>query len=349
MVPELVARLIGFGEVVRATVRLDGELGVRKCEVEGRHVGAIRSLEAVLDHEAIEFGMLQCELEQPLEPGTPDGSTAFERIDQRQQDQGTGDARPPESLRCVAKPPRVRPPANGVVEGPLDGLDRRHRAEVGQGSSDTGASNSLHGHEVASREAAGVVLHDPGQPGRSTFGRRLDEVAALESVEAMETAGSAMRRDRAFAGRPGAQLEPRRDSAGRERDQDARPGLVEDVGVDQSADLASVESGGSSLCAGEDVVRRGCEHRDNAQGVVSHGSISNTTPPTPRSSTSAGCSSAETTNFRLGREPAVAQPASEWVTAGSPIHSRRVFLSLVCWMNRSCSGSWSFAVCGAFQ
>ena len=32
------------------------------------------------------------------------------------------------------------------------------------------------------------------------------------------------------------------------------------------------------------------------------------------------------------------QPASLWVTGASPIHTRNVFLSLVCWMKMSCSG-----------
>lgn len=45
----------------------------------------------------------------------------------------------------------------------------------------------------------------------------------------------------------------------------------------------------------------------------------------------------------------VGQPASLWVTGGSPIHSRRVFFSLVCWMNRSCSGSAGPAAWGAFR
>ena len=42
-------------------------------------------------------------------------------------------------------------------------------------------------------------------------------------------------------------------------------------------------------------------------------------------------------------------PASEWVTAVSPIHSRRVFFSLVCWMNRSASAGESPAACGALR
>ena len=43
-------------------------------------------------------------------------------------------------------------------------------------------------------------------------------------------------------------------------------------------------------------------------------------------------------------------PASLCVKAGSPIHSRRVFLSLVCWMKMSCSGGRAgSAVCGLLK
>src|SRR5690606_15299871 len=39
--------------------------------------------------------------------------------------------------------------------------------------------------------------------------------------------------------------------------------------------------------------------------------------------------------------------ASEWVTGSSPIHSRRVFFSLICWMKMSCSGpTCSSVTCG---
>lgn len=59
---------------------------------------------------------------------------------------------------------------------------------------------------------------------------------------------------------------------------------------------------------------------------------------------------------RTGRVPVMIDgarrhhPTSLWVTGDSPIHSRSVFLSLVCWMKTSCSGgSAGSAVCGLLK
>jgi hypothetical protein len=72
--------------------------------------------------------------------------------------------------------------------------------------------------------------------------------------------------------------------------------------------------------------------------------------PTHRAGQGAGASPFGDPLLKLDKSAAGAHPTSLCVTGDSPIHSRSVFLSLVCWMKMSCSGgSAGSAVCGLLK
>ena len=86
--------------------------------------------------------------------------------------------------------------------------------------------------------------------------------------------------------------------------------------------------------------RRGARHGTARAAPQAHDARTAPRPP-PRVHTPAPA---------LRRAVPGSQPASLWVTGSSPIHSRSVFFSLVCWMKMSCSGgSAASAVCGALK
>jgi hypothetical protein len=270
MIPELVAGLAVLAEVVLAAVGLDPELRVRDCEIERRHVGSVTSLQTVLDRESAELGMLERELQELLEPRAADGPAAIEGIEKREDLEGTRNTGPTKALGCCSDPSRVRAPTDRVVERPFDDVLRHYVSEVDERSGESRAPNSVDDHEIRRGQARSPVLHDAGEPGRGLDGRRLEDLKVVNPVEAVQSPRGAMGRRSSLQRGAGTEVLPRWRAPEWECDEHSRPRLVKEPGVDQPTHLASIESCNGSLRAGEGVVRRGCERRDNAQGVVSH-------------------------------------------------------------------------------